>query len=131
MKCLPMLLALFFVAAPLQAEPDSTPPKKTDAATETAIEAVKAAVLTDKQVSDLEELLTKYPDDLAARTRLLGYYFVPRPTTPGATESRHRHIFWIIKNRPEAEIAGMPFCQIIARLDYPGYVEGKQLWQDQ
>src|SRR5262245_37956007 len=104
MKSLAILLALFFVAAPLQAEPNSTPPKKTDAVHEAAMMAIKAGPMSDKQVSDLEELLTKYPDDLSARTKLLGYYFVPRPITPGATESRHRHIFWIIKNRPEAEI---------------------------
>jgi hypothetical protein len=156
MKYLSVLVAFCFVPAPLHAEPDRTPPKKPDAISDpafvVALEAIRSGPMSAKQVSDLEEMLAKYPDDLSARTKLLGWYQIPRPTTLNAKENRRKHIFWVIKNRPEAEIAGLPFCQFdvwpanrprpatrlqieldrrITNVDDDGYQEGKQLWLDQ
>ncbi len=80
------------------------------------------------EAGDLEKLIASNPDDLSARTKLLGYYFMPRQGADDAKEAKRKHVLWIIKNRPEAEIAGTPFCQITAFVDADGYHEAKQLW---
>jgi hypothetical protein len=126
MKYLPALLALFFVAAPLQAEPDIFPVKTVDP----EIKAAHGGALNAKQLSELEETIARYPEDLSARTMLLGYYFLPW-RTPDEKITRRSHIFWIIKNRPEAEIADTPYCLIDENRDNEGYRQGKLLWADQ
>src|SRR3954466_15404459 len=71
--------------------------------------------LSPKQASDLEERLTNEPEDLAARTRLLGYYFssAVRTTGPDATRgARRRHILWIIEHHPEADVTASSECTI-------------------
>jgi hypothetical protein len=127
MKYLPALLALFFVAAPLQAQPEIFPIQTSDP----SIQAAQSGTLKAKQASELEAALEKYPEDLTARTKLLGYYFCEWPTISNAKELRRKHILWIIKNRPEAEIADTPYCLINENLDNQGYREGKLLWADQ
>ena len=126
-----MLLALLFVAAPLHAEPDNTPPKKSAPKITVQAEAASGAMLNPRELSDLEEVVAKNPEDLSGRAKLMGYYVLSRPTMPHAKENRRKHIFWIIKNHPEAEIAGTPFCLLNPLFDYGGYQEGKQLWVDQ
>src|SRR5262249_39642292 len=86
--------------------------------------------LSAEQVSDLEAALTKTPDDLDARTKLLGYYMF-RSTNSEAKIVDRKHVLWIIENHPEAPITGTPFCQIDAILDPDGFREAKQLWEDQ
>lgn len=114
------------MATPLQADPDIFPVKTVDP----EIKAAHGGALNAKQVSDLEAALAKYPDDLSGRTMLLGYYFLPR-CTPDEKITRRNHIFWIIKNRPEAEIADTPYCLIDENLDNEGYRQGKLLWANQ
>jgi Flp pilus assembly protein TadD len=87
--------------------------------------------LTAKQASALEASVAKNPDDLSARTKLLGYYFTSRYTAPDAKEACRKHVLWIIKNHPEAEIADTPFSSIDPSVDPDGYHEAKQLWADQ
>jgi tetratricopeptide (TPR) repeat protein len=126
-----MLLALLFVAAPLHAEPDKTLPKKSAPQRSVEAEAASGAFLNPQEASDLEEAVAKNPEDLSGRAKLMGYYVVSRPNVPDAKENRRKHIFWMIKNHPEAEIAGTPFCTLNPLIDYGGYQEGKQLWVDQ
>jgi tetratricopeptide (TPR) repeat protein len=87
--------------------------------------------LTAQQVAEMEAAIAQHPDDLTARTKLLGYYFMSRHTGAAAKEGCRKHVLWIIKNRPEAEIAGTPFCMIDAITDTDGYHDAKQLWVDQ
>jgi hypothetical protein len=84
-----------------------------------------------KEASDLESVVAQHPDDLSARTKLLDYYFMTRFTSAEAKERHQKHVLWIIKNRPETEIAGRPCCGLDAILEKDGYNEGKQLWLEQ
>jgi tetratricopeptide (TPR) repeat protein len=105
-------------------------PSKTDPYSE----ALAGQKLSAGQVSDLETAVTKNPDDLAARTKLLGYYFMRQDSSKEAGEARQKHIFWIIKNHPEAAIAGLPFCEIDPVNPFwegNGYKRAKQLWLEQ
>ena len=54
-----------------------------------------------------------------------------RFTSAEAQVNDRKQIMWIIKNRPEAEIAGLPYCKIDAIMDQDGYNEAKLLWLDQ
>src|SRR4030095_13529203 len=65
--------------------------------------------LTPKEVNALESDVKTNPEDLSARTKLLGYYF-GRLQSAQDNEARQKHILWVIKNRPESEIAGLPYC---------------------
>lgn len=63
------------------------------------------AILTDgwhtspAEASQLESQLVSHPQDLAARTRLISYYYQQMIAEP-----RARHILWLIENHPEAEV---------------------------
>jgi hypothetical protein len=127
MKYLFMFLVLFVSTATLHAKPNGDPPKKSDA----TAEAMAGGKLNASQASDLETVAAKNPDDLSARTKLLGYYFKSRHTSADAKAANRKHALWVIKNRPEAEIAGTPYCEVDAIADADGYREAKQLWLDQ
>jgi tetratricopeptide (TPR) repeat protein len=86
--------------------------------------------LAPKEVNALESHVNTNPDDLSARTKLLGYYF-GRFQSAQDNEARQKHILWVIKNRPESEIAGLPYCGADAILDKETYEQGKKLWLDQ
>ncbi|MBK9168641.1 MAG: hypothetical protein IPM24_14385 [Bryobacterales bacterium] len=61
------------------------------------------------EVNDLEDTLKKNPQDLAARAKLLGYYYyqwLPIGEQE-ARAARRRHILWVIQNRPESPVAGL------------------------
>jgi hypothetical protein len=54
---------------------------------------------TPAEASRLESGLVSDPHDVAARTRLISYYYQQMMAEP-----RARHIFWLIENHPEAQI---------------------------
>jgi hypothetical protein len=54
---------------------------------------------TPAEASRLESALVRDPQNEAARTRLISYYYQQM-----GAESRTRHIFWLIENHPEAKI---------------------------
>jgi hypothetical protein len=54
---------------------------------------------TPAEASRLESSLVGDPDNVAARTRLISYYYQQMMAEP-----RTRHIFWLIENHPEARI---------------------------
>jgi hypothetical protein len=94
--------------------------------------------LTRNDAENIESLLKSRPDDLAARTRLLGFYF------RGATrdypleiriEARRRHILWLIENRPEADASALSEATIDARghvlADPVGFDQASAKWMEQ
>ena len=111
--------------------------------------------LSQQDAEKLEEKLETNPENLAARTRLLGYYFakavrISGPAAPikarrghiflriglaATIEDRRRHIFWLIQNHPETKIAGLVEATIgPARHqlgDTDGYEQAKKLWLQQ
>ena len=71
----------------------------------------------------LEKQVAGKPEDLVARTKLLGYYF-------GASgdAARRSHVLWLIEHAPEAEVLGTPFGALDKKLDPEGYEQGKAAW---
>ena len=87
--------------------------------------------LSEEAVRKLESGLESAPDDVEARTRLLGYYNLRAFSSKEAREARQRHILWLIANRPEAQILETPFAHLDAFLDGSAFAQGKQAWLDQ
>ena len=94
-------------------------------------DAMAGYTLDAKAAAELESLVARTPDDLSARTKLLGYYSNQRFTSGEAQENHRKHVLWIIRNHPEADIAGLPYCGIHAGMDREGYTEGKKIWVEQ
>jgi len=94
-------------------------------------DAMAGGRLQPDEVNALEATLAKQPDDLSARSKLLGYYFLRQHSSPEVKAARQRNVFWIIKNHPEAQIAGLPYCTLDPILDGDAYQQGKQLWLQQ
>lgn len=84
--------------------------------------------LTEEQANALERAVEEKPDDLEARTKLLGYYFRRHLSSPEAKAARARHILWLVENRPEADILASPFAQLDATLEAGAYAKAKTLW---
>jgi hypothetical protein len=126
MKQLIITLSFFAVSAMSCAKPASNQSKTVDATSE----AMAGRQFSAQQVVELEAAVAKDPNDLSARTKLLGYYFTARYSGDSKAAAR-KHVLWIIKNRPEAEIAGLPECGVDFIQDSDGYQEAKQLWLDQ
>ena len=88
--------------------------------------------LTPEQVASLEEKLATDPDDLPARTQLLGFYGGVRSIRDqSAKEAKREHVLWFIRNSPESEVLGMPPSQINHILEPDGYAEAKEAWMSQ
>jgi hypothetical protein len=51
------------------------------------------------EAAQIESQLASHPQDVAARTRLISYYYQQMIAEP-----RTRHILWLIENHPEAEV---------------------------
>jgi tetratricopeptide (TPR) repeat protein len=93
--------------------------------------ALEGMSLDAAEVARLESLLASNPDNLDTRTKLLGYYAQRAYVEKDARRRKTLHCLWVIRHRPEAEIAGLPFCQIDQFVDAPGYRKAKALWEKQ
>ena len=87
--------------------------------------------LTAEEAESLEKQIVQKPRDIAARTRLLGYYFDKQFQSPSAREARRKHVLWLITNSPESEVLGVPEGTLDAFLDKDAYAQGKKAWIDQ
>lgn len=87
--------------------------------------------LTEEEADRLEEKLRTNPDDLPARTQLLGYYFLKGFKSASARKNRQRHIMWIVQNHPSARIAGSAEARLDPIIDREAYDRAKQLWLEQ
>jgi hypothetical protein len=118
-----VVLICFMLSIPARAQDLSDLPK-----IQPKISASAAATLEDK--------LETNPDDLGARAQLLDYYFVLRISNRSADieHKREAHIFWLIENHPESDLAGTPQAEImpIERVgSADGYQRAKQMWLEQ
>jgi len=87
--------------------------------------------LSAEAAQKLELQVKAAPDDVAARTQLLGYYMRLAFTSPEAREARQQHILWLIRNRPDAPVLSTPFARLDMHLDSSAYEEGRKAWMDQ
>lgn len=71
--------------------------------------------LSATQSKQLEAALAANPNDRAARSALLNYYFLGSHLDPSeAIPARRRHILWLIENAPSDPLAGSPAATIDA-----------------
>jgi hypothetical protein len=75
-----------------------------------------------------ERHLKSHPDDLHTRTELLGFYFGKQFKSKRFRVVRQKHALWVIRNRPEAGVAGLPETYLCRILDRDAYSRGKKLW---
>jgi tetratricopeptide (TPR) repeat protein len=87
--------------------------------------------LSAEAAQKLEIQVKAAPDDVAARTQLLGYYMRLAFSSREAQEARQQHILWLIRNRPEAPVLSTPFASLDMHLDSSAYEEGRKSWLDQ
>jgi hypothetical protein len=94
----------FFVLASWAGMTDCTTGQDTD--------AIKLAMagrnLSAEAAQDLERQVKAAPDDVVARTKLLGYYQSRAFTSAEARSARQQHILWLVGNKPEAPILNSP-----------------------
>jgi len=83
------------------------------------------------EAARLESLLVTNPDDVETRTRLLGYYFQRSYLEADSRRRKIAHCLWLIRHRPESDIAGTPFCRVERFIDAAGYRKAKALWDKQ
>ncbi|HEY2345862.1 MAG TPA: hypothetical protein VGH80_08255 [Xanthomonadaceae bacterium] len=84
--------------------------------------------LEAKEVGELEKNLASHPDDLSLHARLLGYYGRLRLTSSSANAPAVKHMLWIIRNHPEADLG---LEGLTPTGDPSAYGELKQAWLDQ
>jgi len=93
--------------------------------------AMEGRGMSAEAAQALEARLQSAPDDVEARTKLLGYYFLRAHTSQEAKAARQQNVLWLIRNRPEAAILDTPFAQLNAILEGSAYDEGKKAWLEQ
>jgi len=84
--------------------------------------------LSAEAARELELHVQSAPDDVDARTKLLGYYWLRSHTSDEARGARQQHILWLIRNRPDAAILETPFAHLDAIGESSAYAEGKEAW---
>ena len=88
--------------------------------------------MSAEQSAALETLLATRPDDVEARTKLLGYYFLRCKQDESARKTRVRHVLWLIQNAPRADVLEMPEGHFLCgEPEQDAYEEGKRLWLKQ
>src|SRR5260370_6789988 len=86
---------------------------------------------------DLEAQLEKNPEDLAARAKLIGYYYYQwmQPGEAATKAARRRHILWLIEHHPDSPILNLAEVAIEdvgnSLADPEGYKQARQLWLSQ
>ncbi len=96
------------------------------------------SALSQADAEGLEALLSKSPEDIAARIELLGFYSngaAMRLYGHDATiEARRRHILWLIEHHPESEAADLSETTIDraghSLADAAGYDRAAALWME-
>jgi tetratricopeptide (TPR) repeat protein len=100
-------------------------------AKDTAGQVLDGLQMDAGEAENLEAFLKRRPEDLVARTELLGYYSKGMFRDKAVLKPRARHILWLIQNHPEAEVLGLPAGQIHAPSDQEGYAQVKEAWLEQ
>jgi tetratricopeptide (TPR) repeat protein len=93
--------------------------------------AIAGRKLSAEAARELEAQVQSSPDDVEARSKLLGYYFLRAHTSEEARAARQQHILWLIRNRPETPILETPFAGLDPILESSAYEEGKKAWLEQ
>src|SRR6266478_5155459 len=86
---------------------------------------------------ELEAQIEKNPEDLTARTKLIGYYYYQwmQPGEEAAKAGRRKHILWLIEHHPDSPILNLAEIPIEeagnSLADPEAYKQARQLWLSQ
>jgi len=86
---------------------------------------------------ELEAQIEKNPEDLTARTKLIGYYYYQwmQPGEEAAKAGRRKHILWLIEHHPDSPILNLAEVPIEeagnSLADPEAYKQARQLWLSQ
>lgn len=84
--------------------------------------------ISHDQAAAFEKQVETSRHELALRLLLVGYYFLEHRKSNVARLARRNHILWLIKNAPEIQITGRPYCSLLDSEDQDGYDQCKSLW---
>jgi tetratricopeptide (TPR) repeat protein len=85
--------------------------------------------LSPQEVSELEDIVAKDPDNLEAQSRLLSYYYTHAATDRILRPKQERIVLWLIQNHPEATVLSQLHGLLLPKLY--NYAEGEKLWNNQ
>ena len=89
--------------------------------------SMKGHDLSDADAQKMEESLRQHPDDVWARTVLLGFYSLRQFKSGEDRKVREQHVLWLVRNAPEAAVLGDPAAQLDQHLNPTAYAEAAQL----
>lgn len=92
--------------------------------------AQEGGEMDEVEKNSLEKLVADKPEDIASRTKLLGYYFQKKRRDADVMSARTRHVLWLIENAPESEVVGLPYSQLDKILEREGYEKATQAWKN-
>ena len=81
------------------------------------------------QVANLEAILARNPEDVAAREKLLVFYHWTGKNTQDWNENvaaRRRHALWLTEHHPDSDLLHM--ARLSKQADPAGYTEVRKLW---
>lgn len=86
--------------------------------------------LSSQEASELEDIVTKNPDDLEAQSRLLSYYYTHEFKQKDLRPKHEQRVLWLIQNHPEAAFLSQPHGLLLPGI-HNYYSEGERLWGNQ
>ncbi len=92
--------------------------------------AMKGNDLSAADAQKMEDDLRQRPNDLWARTVLLGYYQISQYTSDETRKLRERHVLWLIQNAPEAPVVGSVQADLDPTLNPAVYEEAARLMRE-
>ena len=84
--------------------------------------------LSQEQVEELEKVLEEDEDDLPTRIKLIGFYDNRSYDSEEYENKYVYHVLWVIKNRPESTLAGLPFVHLNTHSQEDDYNNAKEIW---
>jgi hypothetical protein len=94
--------------------------------------------ITKSDAEQLENLLAGDPENVAARAKLLGFYYrgaLPLIGRAAVVENRRRHILWLIEHHPESEMTELAEATLDATghglADREGFERAAASWLEQ
>ena len=86
--------------------------------------------LTAEEAESLEKRVEQNPNEIASRTKLLGYYMKKQFRDQSARKAKREHVLWLILNAPDSDVLAASYGQLDAVLDSEAYSQGKKAWID-
>jgi tetratricopeptide (TPR) repeat protein len=83
------------------------------------------------EAGKLQEQIKEQPDELDARLKLLGYYFMQRHGSADAKRQHGELVAWVIDHHADMAWAGLPYVSVDHHLEPEGFAAVRALWLKQ